>query len=461
MAFVEYRLGSITVLDQLFPPYSDAFDPVKNYKGQDVTLSSQSDVIRQYTQNSLAADGFQDFTVDVGAVEDSYAVAIQADGTQARLDAFAERHILLFSEEGAQKAIVGKQLLEELGVWNPMSGYHVNCDKNDGLCKWHLFPPLGLNVIGQKGLLLMHYPPWQVLQQATFLEVMTMHRWNTVLQAAGAPTEEIPRYRTIVDVNPIAAPGSGQSEYPNDYFPIMMASGFFTGPPERDYIRSMLEIYLSPPGGGGSKYTLPLLICGSPLYDPQAPAWVRTTYKADMPSIPPGPPPTDCPGIPTLDVLQAGSFRLRPDSPRETPYLGANHMIAAGVTGVCGGDPTAIPNIRVYEAQDLVAATFLLQYAENPDLDPMEAKKQACLRWFGNEDGSGAPAPPESKDAQIICALAQMDLFFVPDPIPHPRYTLEEAMQRCAGANNGNDPCAKPIEPGPKEWGCIEKGPPK
>ncbi|TVP54857.1 MAG: hypothetical protein EA351_12335 [Gemmatimonadales bacterium] len=433
---------------------------MKNYQGQDVTLSSQQDVIRQYTQNSLAADGFQNFSVKVGTVGDQYVLAIEADDPQARLDAFAERHVLLFGPEGARKALQGKALLEELGVWNPMSGYPVNTDRTDGLCKWHLFPPLGLNVIGQRGILLMHYPPWQVLQQATFLEVMTMSRWNTVLWAAGAKAGEVPRYRTIVDVNPIAAPGSGQSEYPNDYFPIMMASGFFTGPPERDYVRSMLELYLSPPDAGGSEYTLPLLICGSPLYDPQAPGWVRTTYKDQMPQIPPQPPPYDGPGIPTLEVLQAGTLRIRPDSARKTPYLAANHMIAAGVTGVCGGDPTKIPNIRMYEAQDLVAASFLLQYAENPDLDPVEARRQACMRWFGNESGTGPPKPPDPRDNQIICALAQMDLFFVAEPTPHPRYTFEEAMERCAGANNGDDPCAAPIEPGPESWGCIEKGPP-
>lgn len=461
MASIEYALGSVAAMDALFPPFRFAFDPVKNYAGDDVTLSSQPDVIRQYTQNSLAADGFADFTVDVGVVGDSYVIDIEAAGPQESLALFADRHRLLFSEDGAQKAIAGKELLEELGVWNPMSGYPVDTFKNDGICKWNLFPPLGLNVVGQRGLLLMHYPPWQVLQQATFLEVMTMFRWNTVLQAAGASPEDISRYRTFIDVNPIAAPGSGQSEYPNDYFPIMMGSGFFTGPPERDYVRSMLELYLNPPGAGGSKYTLPLLVCGSPIYDPQAPGWFKTTYKADMPEKPPQPPPYDGPGIPQMNVLQVGSVRIHEDSEKETPYLGANHMIAAGVTGKCDCDPSQIPNITMYEAQDLVAATFLLQYQEEPDLDPVIAKGRACNRWFGNPDGTGPPKPADPRDAQIICALAQMDLFFVADPIPHSKYSWEEALQRCADANNENNPCAKPIEPAASEWGCIEMGPPE
>lgn len=451
MASVEYILGTVAILNELYPPYRYANDPVHDYKGQPVTLASQGDVIRQYTQNSLAADAFQGFDVDVEEAGSEMLVRITADGAQDRLQAFADRHVLLFGAAAAQQAILGMEMMEELGVWNPMSGYPVNRNPADGLCKWHLFPPLGLNVIGQRGLLLMHYPPWQVLQQATFLQVMTMHRWNAVLGAAGVRPEEVSFYRTFVDVNPIAAPGSGQSEYPCDYFPIMMASAFFTGSEGRDYIRSMLELYLAPPGGGGDRYTLPLLICGSSLYDPQAPGWFRVTYKDLLPK--------DVNGTPTIDVLQAGSFKIRSDSERATPYMGANHMIAAGVMGVCNDDPSELPNICKYEAQDLVAASFLYEYAKEPDLDPAEARQRACRRWFGNDDGSGAPEPPATLDRQIICALAQMDLFFEHTGGPHPKYTFEEAMERCATANNGFRPCAKPIEPGPEKWGCEKAKP--
>jgi hypothetical protein len=185
-----------------------------------------------------------------------------------KTSAFADRHTLALSPAAAGKAVAGMRLLKDLGVWNPMEGFRVNDNPSDGECKWHLLPPLGLNLIGQKGLLLMHYPPWQIIEEWSFLDCMTMNRWNTVLEAAGVPKEQVSFFRTIVDVNPIAAPGFGQSEYPNDYFPIMMASAFFDGPGDRDYLRSMLELYLAPPGGGGQRYTLPLLVCGSPLYDP-------------------------------------------------------------------------------------------------------------------------------------------------------------------------------------------------
>jgi len=441
MASIEYCLGKVDVLKELYPRPELANQPVKNWQNNDVYLRRYTDVIRHYTENSLHADGFETFVASVQEKNGDYHIRIESDQPQERLSRFAERHALLFGPDAGQKAIAGKRLLEELGVWNPMAGYPVNDSASDGDCKWALFPPLGLNVIGQRGILLMHYPPWQVLQQATFLEVMTMHRWNTVLLAAGVPKDEARCYRTFVDVNPIAAPGSGQAEYPNDYVPIMMASGFFHGPPERDYIRSMLELYLSPPDGGGSRYTLPLLICGSAAYDPQAPGWFRVTYKDQL--------PRNQNGTPDIDVLQAGSIRIRPDSARETPYLGANHMIAAGVTGRCGGDPAKLPNILKYEAQDLTAASFLLEYASNPDANPHEVKAKVCRRWFGNDDGCGAPKPPDPKDRQILCALAQMDLFFCATPLPHPMYNFDEAMQRCANAKNDDNPCAPPIGPKP------------
>jgi hypothetical protein len=278
-----------------------------------------------------------------------------------------------------------------------------------------------------------------VLQQGTFLDCMTMHRWDTVLRATGIPEDEVGFFRTIVDVNPIAAPGSGQSEYPNDYFPIMMASAFFDGAPDRDYIRTMLGLYLNGPKAGGQRHTLPLLVCGSPLYDPQAPGWFRVAFKEAM--------PTDANGTPVTDVLQVGKVRLSQASPRETPYMVANHMIAAGVTGRCTDDPAQIPDIRMYEAQDLVAASFLYEYSQNPDIEPEVAKAKACLRWFGNSDGNGPPNPPNPRDAQIICALAQMDLFFCPGPPPHPQYDFAEAMARCADA--GNEPCGCKIGPPP------------
>jgi len=443
MASITYVLGAAIDLEHLFPPPEFA-DPTIGFR-------DYCDVIAHYTHTSTVMDGLVNPSVDVRQDKGGYVVHIESGDLPPTLQSFADRHTELFGSRAGLKAVRGKQLLEELGVWNPMEGFNVNKSPTDGLCKWSLFPPLGLNVINQQAILLMHYPPWAVLQKATFSNAITWRRWNTVLLASGMTQDQGNRCQTIVDVNPIAAPGSGQSEYPCDYFPIMMASGFFDGGADRDYIRSMLELYLNPPGNEANPYTLPLLVCGSPLYDPQAAAWFRTAYKDVLPQ--------DSHGIVTTDVLQAGTFKVRPDSAKETPYMVANHMIAAGVTGKCTDDPTRMPNICLYEAQDLAAATFLKLLIDNPAMTAAEAKANACMRWFGNAspmyiDPNGsqryvAPNPADPEDKLMICALAQMDLFFCPRPEPHSKYKLEEALERCRNATEPGNPCAGSIAPPP------------
>lgn len=431
----KYKLGSVRIMNKLFPSPRFA-DPkllkVKTYK----------DVIRHYTLNSLKADGFKGKPeVTVSKEKRNYFVTIKSADSLKRIKSFGERHAKIFSSDAAQKAIKGEQLLKKLNVWNPMKNYYVNNSPTDGTSKWCLFPPLGLNVIGQKGLLLMHYPPWAIVQAGTFENAMTMQRWGRMLKYSGVEESEIGKYKTIIDINPIAAPGSGESEYPNDYFPIMMASGFFDGPKERDYIRAMLELYLSPPDlPKTSKYTLPLLICGSPLYDPQAPGWFRTAYTDIL--VPKKPKDPKKNPIPEVNVMHVGKFKVYPNSKRETPFMIANHMIAAGVTGRCTDDASKIPDIRQYEAQDLVAASFLKAYADNPSIDPEDAKALACKRWYGNKKGTGAPKPRSKKDQNTLCALAQMDLFFEPTPWPHPKYTFKEAQKRCKDAKDKNNPCS-------------------
>jgi hypothetical protein len=433
MASYKYKLGAAKKIEQLFPPPHDA--------NPSLGFHDYTDVIKHYTNNSLIADGVKDIQhIEVTRLNGKYEVSIESSAPQEVLKKFGKRHAKIFSKNYAQKAIKGMELLKELGVWNPMKHYKVNNSPTDGTSKWHLFPSLGLNVMGQKGILLLHYPPWAVVQLGTFENAITFRRWEQLLMCVGIAKEDARFFKTFMEVSPIAAPGSGESEYPNDYFPIMMASGFFDGAPDRDYIRSMLDLFLNPPDWPEDrKYTLPLLICGSPLYDPQAPGWFRVSYTDILPQ--------DKDGVPQVNVMQIGKFRIRPDSPRETPYLIANHQIAAGVTGKCTDDPAKIPDIRQYEAQDLVAATFLKLYADNPDISPEEAKAQACQRWFGNANGTGAPVPKDENDRLTICALAQMDLFFEPDP-PRPKYTFDEAFQRCKSATQPGNPCFGNIKPG-------------
>jgi hypothetical protein len=120
----------------------------------------------------------------------------------------------------------------------------------------------------------------------------------------------------------------------------------------------------------------------------------------------------------------------------------ANHMIAAAVMGRCSNNPAV--DIRRYEAQDLVAVSFLKQLADDPTMTPAQAGLNATREWFGNDDGAGVPNPAADK-ARIICINAQMDLIW------DLRENWAQAAVRCATLTNGtNNPCAPGCAPPPR-----------
>jgi hypothetical protein len=422
---IEYALpGDRSYQERLYPDPA-RLDPATRVK---LKLDTFAEVIAHFTAVSLAEDGIDiqagSLSVSTNQPDGGYVIrfAPVADH-QAAAEQFAAMHVAMLDARHAGRALDGADACQRTPAWNPMAGYPVN--HSDGPSEWLPCLPLGMPIANHRAVTLMHYPPIVAYRTANYLNNMTLHRWAQILSCVGIDRPTL--YHAILDVNPIAAPGSGESEYPNDYFPINLTSLFFDNPEQNlTYLPAMLELMLNPPANAANPYTLPLLVCGSPLYDPQAPGWFRTRYKDQLPK--------DKNGSPTVDVLQVGFVRITPDSPRLTPYMVANHMIAAGVTGKCTDDASKIPDIRKYEAQDLVAATFLNLCAEaaaqGQPFDPAAAKQAACQRWFGAADGSGAPNPPATNDRLMICALAQMDLCFDAVNIK-PMYTYAEATARC------------------------------
>lgn len=402
-------------------------------------LVGYEDVIAHFTASSLAEDSIRIAPGSLRVARDGarrgYRVAFEPlPEFAAQAAQFAAMHAAMLDADHAGLALAGADACRRTPAWNPMAGYPVN--RTDGSSEWLPCLPLGMPIVNHRAVTLLHYPPIIAYRTADYLNNNTLHRWSQVLRCAGidGPT----RYHAILDVNPIAAPGSGESEYPNDYFPISLTSLFFDNEKRGlGYVRSMLELMLNPPANAGNPLTLPLLVGGSPLYDPQAPGWFRTRFKDQLPK--------DTHGSPTAEVLQTGLIRIYPDSPKKTPYMIANHMIAAGVTGRCTNEPSKIPDIRKYEAQDLVAATFLGLCAEaaqeGREIDPAEARRRACQRWFGAPDSGGAPRPADPEDRLVICALAQRDLCFDEKTVA-PMYSYDEALARCR-AKGGADssPC--------------------
>ena len=145
MATIRYALGPVSLLDALFPPVELA--------NANVGLTDQCSVVAHYTRQSLDADGFADARVAAHVDGAQYHIVLTADADTDALNAFAAQHQALFHANRAGLAVEGARLLRAFNVWNPMEGFPVNADTDDGTCKWHLFPPLGLNVMGQRGLL--------------------------------------------------------------------------------------------------------------------------------------------------------------------------------------------------------------------------------------------------------------------------------------------------------------------
>lgn len=431
---IRYALpGSKRYQERIYPNPSHLNPCAK----QKIGLETYKDVIAHFTRSSLEEDGIQirDNLVSVrkGTGAAGYTVSFEPLPkfvTQA--EHFAAMHVAMLDATHAGLALTGADACKRTPAWNPMAGYLVN-DQGDGPSEWIPCLPLGMPIANHRAVTLLHYPPIRAYRAADYLSNNTLQRWKRLLACVDMDRPEL--YHAIIDVNPIAAPGQGESEYENDYFPINLTSLFFDNDKRGlTYVRSMLELMLNPPANAANPYTLPLLVCGSPAYDPQTAGWFRTRYKDQLPK-------NDI-GTPTADVLQAGFIKINPGSPKPTPYMIANHMIAAGVTGRCPGDPSKIPNvpdIQKYEAQDLVAATFL--YMQGKGIDPAEAKRLACQRWFGAPDGSQAPNPPADEDRLTLCALAQVDLCFDKTKLA-PMYTYQEAIARCRQKGGPNySPC--------------------
>jgi hypothetical protein len=426
---IEYKLpGSRTYLERIYP----------NPAHLDVStkLTTYPEVIAHFTKSSLEEDGIPIRNGTLGVTKDhgdsGYTVRFDPlPEFTAQAEQFASMHIAMLDHGHAGLALAGADVCQRTEAWNPMAGYPVN--GSDGPSEWVPCLPLGMPIANHRAVTLLHYPPIIAYRNADYLRNNTLNRWKQLLACVGIDTPR--RYHAILDVNPIAAPGSGESEYVNDYLPINLTSLFFDD--DRNgltYVRSMLDLMLNPPANAANPYTLPLLVCGSPVYDPQAAGWFRVRYKDQLPK--------NKNGTPTADVLQVGYIKVFSSSPKKTPYMIANHMIAAGVKGRCLNDPAQ--NIRRYEAQDLVAAMFLSlmsKQQEGTELDPAEARKMACQRWFGVSapGDQDLPNPKNENDKLTICAMAQIDLCFNTQTRA-PMYTYEQAKARCQ-KKGGRDYC--------------------
>ena len=363
---ISYLLGTRSDIDALYPTIATASQ--SRYDRSMAVASS----IQLYLQNSLHRDLITDAcglnVAPLGA--EGYRVSFQSDNPQAASygatqAAWLRRAALGLKGIEACQSSQKNQKDQGMACWQP---------KATGLActgPWQFYLPLGLPMLSQKMVMLLHYPPYSALQQADYLNNATLNRWQRLLTTVGVAPADWTLYTTTVDIFPIAAPGSGQS----GCFPTANALRYF-GAPGSSYIPQMLDALVNPVAGDTPKTaTRPVVIFGGEALG---------YWNAAYPQAP-------------AAVLKAGRVRLNPAQPQKvTAYMGANHPIAA-VYQSC----TSTPGIVVMAGQDLATACFAKNMGDAPDADPV-AVGANCQRAYNQPR-------PDSDQAAQLCTTAVID----------------------------------------------------
>lgn len=358
------------------------------------------DSIQRFTQSSLSRDGLNaglsvavtGTGAQVTLSSSDPAVLAKASGYAAMLPAFVDA-----SHAGLGWAGVGACQAAS-GCWNPKPGAQ----------PWAFDLPLGLPLVNQKAVMLLNYPPSDALCSADYLSNFTMARWTTVLQTVGIADPVL--YETIVDVHPIAAPGSGQSTY------IAGTTQYFFTAGQPNYDQAMLNLLLSPPGQSAGQ-TLPLQVAGSDALT----AWQQIT------------------GIATVSPGMVGTYSVAGQP--SIPWVATNHpdvttyQKCPGDTGSKSGTATrgssSAPtyddnNLVGDELLDLQAACTLQTLANSPSTSPADALAACQKVWCTDNNGTC--------NVQAVCIQARMDYDFESSG----NCKCQQAAAAFCAANNNN-----------------------
>ncbi|MGQ0709392.1 MAG: hypothetical protein ACT4NV_06530 [Rhodoferax sp.] len=356
---VQYVLGPKVNVDRLYPLIQTA-----STSAYDASMAVAAS-IQLYLQSSLTRDRITDVcglkVTPLGP--QGYQVSFQSAQPQAAQYGAVQQAWL----RRGMRALQGVQACQNSttpACWEPQ-GAGLAC-----VGPWQFYLPLGLPMLAQKMVMLLHYPPYSAMQQSDYLNNATLKRWQRLLVSVGVNPPDWTLYTTTVDIFPIAAPGSGQS----GCFTTSNASLFF-GAQGSGYIPIHLQALVTPPTLASTSGTLPVVVFGSEAIG---------YWNASYPHNPTG-------------VLKAGSVVLDATQPqRRTPYTGANHPIAA-VYQSCESKP----GITTMVGQDLASACFAKAMGDQPDADPLSVQAQ-CQAAYLNP-----PLAPTA--ARQVCVNAVID----------------------------------------------------
>ncbi len=359
----------------------------KYYEGMTV-----EDVVELFTKNSLNRDGidFSSVSVTFDNSKTEYIVEIVSSDSNASRYATVHPKFLINNSEGE---IGADRCQATPGCWNKNNTHEDE--------PWAFFPQVGLPMVMQRSVLMLNYPPTRALTGKDYLRTFTMNRWTRVLTAVGISNPVL--YETIVDIRPIAAPGSGTSQNLPD------AQTYFNDSTRKTggyYLNPQLSLMLDPiPESNNHDHTLPLVVLGTPARE----AWDKITNTG-------------------VDVLSTGTATV-PGSTKPTPYILGNHPDVTTYQ-CCPGDPSSrcdSHNLVKDEEVDVQIVCWMQMMAENPDADTKTVLQNCNSKWVTNRT---------AEDDLTFCALARIDSNECFDK----NIDWQTAVDYCR--NNGNNPCA-------------------
>ncbi|MGH1373808.1 MAG: hypothetical protein ACRBBW_17330 [Cellvibrionaceae bacterium] len=252
-------LGNRNTLETLysFPNASDSKETLEQ-------------TIEHYLGQRLLRDGITHGSAEV-SIDDRgiYHATLKGDGSN--LSEYATQ-IPTFLDNGLLAANAVTELKSQK-LWN---------DED-----WRFFLPLGLSIINQRSVQLLHFPPEYSLPDQDYLDSKTSQRWEKLLELNSVPVNEVTLYESILDVAPIAAPASAGSTLSDTY-------SYF-----EPYVVKMLPLLLNI--DEGSNNALPIVAYGGPVR-----SWVKSHFNLD--SF----------GVNSFDTVTI-------ENNIQAPILGANH----------------------------------------------------------------------------------------------------------------------------------------
>ena len=342
---------------------SEAFVPTP-YKQYYEGITDEKS-IELFTKSSLTHDGimFDSVTVEFDGSKSAYVVAIATSDPNASLYSTVHPKSVdnyISAEIGAARCVNADD------CWNKN-----NTHKDE---PWAFLPPLGLPMVMQRSALMLNYPPVDALTKKDYLDNFTMNRWSNVLKAVGIENPTL--YEAIVDIRPIAAPGSGTTENLPD------AQKYFNNKNEAIggyYINPQLSLTVDPdPESSSHKNTLPLIVLGTPARE----EWNTITGAGE-------------------EVLKTGTATI-PGASKPTPYILGNHPDLTTYQ-CCPGDTSSScdsHDLITDEEVDMQIACWTQAISANPDADPDTTLANCKEKWVTNRS---------PQDDLTFCAQARID----------------------------------------------------